>query len=86
MSNNVQQCQTSFILNCTDGVIVSMITLRVVDHALSPGGVKPKPINLVCFFSAKDTALRRKSKGWLAQNQDNMCKRSDMSTCRLLFQ
>jgi hypothetical protein len=26
----------------------------------------------ICCFSAKHAALRRKSKDWLAQNQDNM--------------
>jgi hypothetical protein len=31
-------------------------------------------------------ALRRKSKDWLAQNQNNVSEWSDMSTCRLLFQ
>jgi hypothetical protein len=39
----------------------------------------------VCF-SAKHTALRRKSKEWLARNQDNVSEWDDMSIRGLLFQ
>jgi len=39
----------------------------------------------MCCFSAKHAALRRKSKDWLARNQDNMSKLGDMSIRRLLF-
>ena len=39
-----------------------------------------------CCFSAKHAALRRKSKDWLAQNQDNVSEWSDTSTSGLLFQ
>ena len=40
----------------------------------------------ICYFSAKYTALRRKSKDWLAQNQDNVSEWGDMSIRGLLFQ
>jgi hypothetical protein len=40
----------------------------------------------ICCFSAKHAALRRKSKYWLARNQNNVSEWSDMSTRRLLFQ
>ena len=40
----------------------------------------------ICCFSAKHAALRRKSKDWLALNQDNVSEWRDMSICRLLFQ
>jgi hypothetical protein len=40
----------------------------------------------ICCFSAKHAALRRKSKDWLAWNQDNVSEWGDMSTCGLLFQ
>jgi hypothetical protein len=40
----------------------------------------------ICCFSAKHAALRRKSKDWLAQNQNNVSEWSDMSTLGLLFQ
>jgi hypothetical protein len=38
----------------------------------------------MCCFSAKDVALRSKTKDWLFQN--NLSERSDMSTRGLLFQ
>ena len=40
----------------------------------------------ICCFSAKHAALRRKSKDWLAWNQDNVSEWGDMSICGLLFQ
>ena len=40
----------------------------------------------ICCFSSKHAALRRKSKDWLAQNQDNVSEWGDMSTRGLLFQ
>ena len=40
----------------------------------------------ICGFSAKDAALRRKNKDWLARNQDNMSEWGDMSIRGLLFQ
>ena len=39
----------------------------------------------ICCFSAKNTALRSKSKDWLALNQDNVSEWRYMSTCVLLF-
>jgi len=39
----------------------------------------------VCYFSAKHTALRKKDKDWLAQNQDNVFEWNDISTFELLF-
>jgi hypothetical protein len=40
----------------------------------------------ICCFSAKHTALRKKSTDWLARNQNNVSEWSDMSTRGLLFQ
>ena len=40
----------------------------------------------MCCFSAKHAALRKKSKDWLARNQNNVSEWSDMSTHGLLFQ
>ena len=34
----------------------------------------------ICRFSAKNAALRRKSKDWLARNQNNVSEWSDIST------
>ena len=39
----------------------------------------------ICCFSTKQAALRRKSKDWLAQNQDIVSEWSDMSNYGLLF-
>jgi hypothetical protein len=47
-----------------DGVIVSVLASSAVDRG----------------FSAKQAALKRKSKDWLARNQNNVSKWSDMST------
>jgi hypothetical protein len=40
----------------------------------------------ICCVSAKHAALRRKSKDWLARNQDNVSEWGDMSIRELLFQ
>jgi hypothetical protein len=37
----------------------------------------------ICCFSARYAALRRKSKDWLARNQNNVSEWSDMSICGL---
>jgi len=54
--------------------------------SLSLCRVKPKTEICNCCFSVKHEVFRCKSKYWLALNQDNVSKWSDMSTCRLLFQ
>jgi hypothetical protein len=38
------------------------------------------------FYTTKRTALRSKSKDWLAWNQNNVSEQINMSTRRLLFQ
>ena len=35
----------------------------------------------ICCFSTKHAALRRKSKDWLAWNQDNVSEWGDISIC-----
>jgi hypothetical protein len=40
----------------------------------------------ICCLSAKHAALRRKSKDWLARNQNNVSEWSGMFTRGLLFQ
>ena len=42
--------------------------------------------NGICCFSAKHTALRRKSKYGFARNQNKVSEWSDMSSRGLLFQ
>ena len=67
--------------------MVSMLALIAVDRRFEPrsGQTKDYKIGIRCF-SAKHAALRRKSKDWLARNQNNVSKWSDMSTRGLLFQ
>jgi hypothetical protein len=40
----------------------------------------------ICYFSAKHAELRRKSKDWLAQSQDNVSEYGDVSIRFLLLQ
>ena len=40
----------------------------------------------ICLFSARDTALRGKSKYWFARHQDSVSERGDMAIRGLLFQ
>ena len=67
--------------------MVSMLALSAVDRGFKPqlGQTKDYKIG-ICFFSTKHAALKRKSKDWLIQNQNNVYEWSDMSTRRLLFQ
>ena len=53
--------------------MVSVFASSVVDRVV--GRVKPKTIKFgICCYSAKHTALRSKSKDWLAQNQKNVSR------------
>ena len=66
--------------------MVSMLALSAVDRGFKPqlGQTKDYKIG-ICCFSTKHAALKRKSKDWLIQNQNNVYEWSDMSTRRLLF-
>jgi hypothetical protein len=69
------------------GVMVSVLASSVVDNGFEPWSSQTKDYKIgICCFSAKHAALRRKSKDWLARNQDNVSERGDMSICGLLFQ
>jgi hypothetical protein len=65
------------------GVLVSSAVYR----GFEPWSGQPKDykIGIYCF-SAKHAALRRKSKDWLARNQDNVSEWCDMFTRGLLCQ
>jgi hypothetical protein len=41
---------------------------------------------VICCFADKHAVLRRKTKDWLARNQDNVSEWGDMSFYGLLFQ
>ena len=59
--------------NCISGVMVNMLTLSVVDPGFKPRSGQTKDYKIgICCFSTKPTALRWKSKDWLARNQNNV--------------
>ena len=63
------------------GVMVRVFASRAVDRGFEPRSGQTKDYNIgICCFSAKHATLRRKSKDWLAWNQDNEFKWGDMST------
>jgi hypothetical protein len=53
--------------------MVSMVASSAVDHGFEPQSGQTKDYKIgICCFSAKHVVLRRKSKDWLARNQDNV--------------
>jgi hypothetical protein len=67
--------------------MVSILTLSLIDHGFKPRSGKTKDYKIgICCFSTKHTALRRKSKDCLAQDQDNVSELSDRPTYELLVQ
>jgi hypothetical protein len=67
--------------------MVSVLTSSWVDGGFEPRSGQTKDYKIgICCFSAKHAALRRKSKDWLARNQNNVSEWSDMSIHGLLFQ
>jgi hypothetical protein len=64
--------------NCIDGVIVSVLASSVLASSVLYRWFEPqldqtKDYRIgICYFSTKHPALRRKSKDWLAWNQNNM--------------
>jgi hypothetical protein len=82
-------CKLLFMLlyNRICGVMVSVLASNTVDRGFEPLSGQHKDYKICTFwFSAKHAALRRKSKDWLAWNQDNVSEWSNMSICGLLFQ
>ena len=73
--------------NRIGGVMVSVVAFRAVYRGFEPrsGDTKDNEIG-ICCFSAKNAALRRKTKDWLARNQDNVSEWGAMSIRGLLFQ
>jgi hypothetical protein len=66
--------------------MVSVLASCTVDRGFEPrsGQTKDYTIGIYCF-PAKHTTLRKKSKDWLAQNQDVVSKWVNMSIGGLLF-
>ena len=64
-----------------------MLASSTVDRGFKPQSGQTKDYKIgICCFSAKNAALRRKSKDWLARNQTNVSQWGDMSIRELLFQ
>jgi hypothetical protein len=55
--------------------MVSMLASSAVDRGVEPRSGQTKDYKIgICCFSAKYAALTRKSKDWLAQNQNNVSR------------
>ena len=68
-------------------IMNSVLALSAVDRGFEPRSDQTKDYKIsICCFSEKHSALRRKSKYWLARNQNNMPEWSDMIIRGLLFQ
>ena len=73
-------------VNHIGGVMVSMLSSSVVDCGFEPRLSQTKDNKIgICYFTTKETTLRRKSKYRLARNKDNVSEWSNMSICGLLF-
>ena len=58
--------------NRIGGVMVNVLASNAVDRGFEPRSSQTKDFNIgICCFSSKDASLRRKSKDWLARNQDD---------------
>ena len=67
--------------------MVIILVSSGVDRGFVPRSGQTKDCTIcICCFSTKHAALRRKSKHWLARNQDNVSGWSDMSIRELLLQ
>ena len=67
--------------------MVSVLASSAVDSGFELRSDETKDYKIgICYFSAKHAALSRKSKDWLARNQDNVSEWGNMSIRRLLFQ
>jgi hypothetical protein len=74
-------------INRIDGVMVIVLASSSADCGFKSRSGQAKDYKIgICCFSAKHAALRRKSKEWLARNQNNVSEWSDMSTRGVLFQ
>jgi len=87
--NKIWNCNEEFQIIWTASVVimVSVLASIAVDHRFEPQSGQTKDYKIgICCFSAKHAALRRKSKDWLARNQDNVFEWGVMSISGLLFQ
>ena len=74
-------------VNRIGGIMVSVLALSAVDRGFEPRSCQTKDYRIgSCCFSAKHATLRRKSKDWIARNQNNVLEWSNMSIRGPLFQ
>jgi hypothetical protein len=72
--------------NRIGSVMVSVLTSSAINCGYEPQSGQTKEYQIgICCFSAKKASLRRKSKDWLALNQNNVSEWSDISTRWLLL-
>ena len=65
----------SIKVNRISGVMVSVLALSAVDCGFESRSGQSKDYKIgICCFSAKHTALRRKSKDWFVRNQNNVSR------------
>jgi hypothetical protein len=66
--------------------MVSVLASSAVDRGFKPTSGRTKDNNIgICCFSVKHATLRRKSKDWLARNQNNVSEWCEMSIRGLLI-
>ena len=76
-----------FPCDCIGDVMVSVLASSGVDRGFESRSGQTRDYEIgICCFSAKCTALRRKSKYWLARNQDIVSEWGHISIRGLLFQ
>ena len=74
-------------INQKDGVMVSVLASSATESGFEPQSCQTKDYKIgICCFNAKHAALQRKSKDWLARNQNNVSEWNDIFTRGLLFQ
>jgi hypothetical protein len=67
--------------------MVSVLASSVADRGFESRSGQTKDYKIgICCFSAKHPTLRKKSKDWLARNQNNVSEWGHMSTRGVLFQ
>jgi len=74
-------------INRIGGVMVCVLVSCALERELESrsGEIKDYTID-ICCFSLKHAAVRRKSKDWMAWNQNNVSEWGNMSVRGLLFQ
>jgi hypothetical protein len=70
--------------NLFGSVMVSVLASSPVDPRFESRSGQTKDYKIgICCFSSEHAPLRRKSKDWLALNEDNVSEWGDISICGL---